>query len=141
MSDGPRWVRVGPRSGLPGEAPDHPPAPPASPAEPTTLGAEADPLPEADASAPALARETLPEWTIPSGAGDGMPPDPADLETQLLARWRDERRRLTVVPAGGPPFAAQLLGAGRHVLYVADAEGRARLLYRWAIRELIPLED
>lgn len=137
MSDGPRWVRVGARSSLGGEAPEPPPAPPA----PTTEAAEADPLSEADASAPALARETLPEWSLPSGAGGDMPPDPADLETQLLTRWRDEHRRLTVAPTGGPPFVAQLLGAGRDVLYVADAEGQARLLYRWAIRELIPMED
>ncbi len=137
MSDGPRWVRVGPRSGLAGQASDHPPAP----AAPATLPAEADPLSEADAAAAGLERETLPEWSIPSGAGDDLPPDPADLETQLLARWRQEHRRLMVVPAGGPPFVAQLLGAGRHVLYVADAEGQARLLYRWAIRELIPVED
>lgn len=110
---------------------------------PSGPATEAGPLPKeaAAAPAPAVALEPLPEWAVPSDAADETPADPSDLETQLLARWRDERRRLTVVPAAGPPFAAQLLGAGRHVLYVADAAGQARLLYRWSIRELIPLED
>ncbi len=133
MSGGPRWVLVGPRSGAVGDAPDP------SPAEQSTPTEEAGELPQDTPSAPPP--EPFPVQAFPPDAVEGVWTDPSDLETQLLVRWRDERRRLTVVPAGGPAFTAQLLGAGRHVLYVADAQGQARLLYRWAIRELIPLED
>ncbi len=124
MSVGPRWVRVGSQGGARDEEREGPPAEGALGPEPS-----------------AALEETPSEDPIPWDLADGAGPDASDLETQLLTRWREERRRLTVVPAGGPPFAAQLLGAGRHVLYVADADGQARLLYRWAIRELIPLED
>ena len=139
MSVRPRWVLVGPRRGAAGDAPDPPSTPAPSGAELSTPAGPASEQPPDTPRAPAP--EPFPVQAFPPDVADGVWTDPSDLETQLLVRWRDERRRLTVVPAGGPAFTAQLLGAGRDVLYVADAQGQARLLYRWAIRELIPLED
>jgi hypothetical protein len=128
------------------------PEPVGVPPSPPERGAPADEadgrsLEEAAPKAPAAA-EADPDPVgarepdmAPPGAMSPIDQGAVDLEARLLERWRMERRRLRVVMAAVPPFDAQVLGAGRDVLYVADHEGRARLIYRWSIRELIPLDD
>lgn len=148
----PRWVRIGTLADPPAaQAPipaERVPADvgPAHEPRPAAADLGAPPPPEEDAR---LADGDLVEETASDGQEAGtawavlesLPPPPdLDVEEQLLQRWREERRPVTVVLAGGPAFSAQIVGAGRHALYVADASGQARLIYRWAIRELIPAE-
>lgn len=71
----------------------------------------------------------------------GLDSERRDLEAEILERWRVEHRRIRVVMAGGDPFEARVLGAGDDVVYVADEHGLGRLLYRWAIRELVSLDE
>lgn len=147
----PRWVRIGTLAEPPAERDAG--GEPLEPAEALPTG------PREDGGAPGGAASMAVDPACPDGDGKAESPGgdtavspafwagallaapDADLEHQLLARWRDERRRVMVVLSGGSPFAAQIVGAGQHVLYVADASGQGRLIYRWAIRELIPLDE
>jgi hypothetical protein len=76
-------------------------------------------------------------WHDPSLTSED--PEPA-LADRVLNEWRRDRRRVRLVWADGGSIDAQLLALDANALYVAGADGRARLVFRQGLREIVVLD-
>lgn len=73
-------------------------------------------------------------WTDPALDGNLSQ---TDLAERVLSEWQRDRRGLSLVGLDGSRVEVQLLAFGPDVLYVADQDGQARLVFRQGLREII----
>lgn len=69
-----------------------------------------------------------------------VPGSISDVSRQLYQEWVNGRRRLEIRYVDGDIIQGQLLGFDGQALYIADHEGRPRLVYVQALKDVRPLE-